>query len=400
MPLIAVTGLPGHGKTLYTLWRFKQEAEKAGRPVFHNDIPGLNIPGWQTFKVEEWDQLPSGAIFIIDEAQKVFPTRGAGRPPKFIEDLTTHRHLGLDGVLIFQNPMLVDSFVRRLVDRHFHVVRKFGTHFATIYEFTNGLQDNPKAKANAIRHEWRYSKEVFDWYKSAELHTVKRRIPARVWVLLSLPLIFGALVYFAYLRLNPEAQQKRIEEAAGVQPGQAQAAARVGAAPAAGAAAVATLTPAQYVEAYTPRIPDLPHTAPAYDHLTKPTAVPVPAICIDSARRCHCYSQQATRLQMAEDLCRRIAKDGFFQDFEPQQLKEGQQSTQAGAEQPRRLPAQIISDPKEVHAQRLASAAADAPPATIDTGFKPLPEAVARGLAGRVNQALAQGTAGAGAAPQ
>lgn len=384
MPLIAVTGLPGHGKTLYTLWRFKQEAEKAGRPVFHNNIPGLNIEGWQTFEVDKWHELPAGSIFIIDEAQKVFPTRGAGRPPKFIEDLTTHRHLGLDGVLIFQNPMLVDSFVRRLVDRHFHVVRKFGTHFATIYEFTNGLQDNPKAKGNAIRHEWRYSKEVFSWYKSAELHTVKRRIPARVWLLLSLPFVFGALVYAAYLRLNPEAQKARVDAAAGVQPGVAASApggaVRLVQGQGTSAGQGAALTPAQYLESYTPRIPDLPHTAPAYDHLTKPTAVPVPAMCIESATRCVCYSQQATRLQMADDLCRRIAKDGFFREFDPQQLGKNERQGE-----PRQLPAQIVSESKELHAQRVAATMTPEP-----LGLQPLPDAVQRGLAGRVQEALRQ----------
>jgi len=45
MPITLVTGLPGHGKTLYTLARWKPEAEKSGRPVFHNSIPGLSIPG-------------------------------------------------------------------------------------------------------------------------------------------------------------------------------------------------------------------------------------------------------------------------------------------------------------------------------------------------------------------
>jgi len=52
MPITLITGLPGHGKTLYTLARFKEEAEKAGRPVFHNGINGLNILGWQVWDPE------------------------------------------------------------------------------------------------------------------------------------------------------------------------------------------------------------------------------------------------------------------------------------------------------------------------------------------------------------
>lgn len=188
MPITLVTGLPGHGKTLYTLARFKPEAEKAGRPVFHNSIPGLAIPGWQTWEVEKWQDLPPGALLVVDEAQFAFPVTGRGQTPEWVQKLATHRHLGLDVIVITQNPMLLDAFVRRLVDRHFHVVRKFGTRFATVYEFVNGAkEDVAKSRGDGIRHEFRYPTEVYGWYKSAELHTVKSRIPARVWMLLVLP---------------------------------------------------------------------------------------------------------------------------------------------------------------------------------------------------------------------
>lgn len=312
MPLTLVTGLPGHGKTLYTLFRWKAEAEKEGRPVFHNGIKGCNIPGWQTWKPEEWEQLPAGAIMVIDECQDVFPIRGRGQPPSWIENFAKHRHLGLDFIFITQNPMLIDTFIRRLIDRHFHIARKFGTHWATIYEFTSGCRDSVHTnKKDAIRHEWRYPKEVFSWYTSAELHTVKKRLPARVYVLAAAPLVFGALVYLGYQRLNPEAQQQRIEEQVATDPNYVPSSGNGG-----GSGGryqpPEHLSTEDYVAAYQPRIPDLPHTAPAYDDLTKPKQVPFPAACVSSSTRCKCYTQQATPLQITDAMCRDIAKTGIY----------------------------------------------------------------------------------------
>lgn len=320
MPITLVTGLPGHGKTLYTLARWKAEAEKAGRPVFHNSIPGLSIPGWQTFEVKDWASLPAGAIAVVDEAQFAFPVTGRGQTPLWVQELATHRHKGIDLVVITQGPMLLDSFVRALVDRHFHVVRKFGTHFATVYEFVNGVkQDVAKSRRDGIRHEFRYPKEVFTWYKSAELHTVKSRIPARVYLLGILPALFFGLVYLGYQRMKPEAAAEKLglqaspATAGQTAPGQVARGASVGYA----TREATKMTPAEYVAAYTPRIEGLAHTAPIFDGVTQPTQAPYPAACVASAKRCQCYSQQGTRLDMREALCRQIADGGFFIAWAP-----------------------------------------------------------------------------------
>jgi zona occludens toxin len=314
MAITLVTGLPGHGKTLYTLAKWKPEAEKAGRPVFHNSIPDLNIPGWQTWDVAKWQDLPAGSLLVVDEAQFAFPVTGRGQTPEWVQKLATHRHLGLDIIVITQNPMLLDAFVRRLVDRHFHVVRKFGTRFATIYEFVNGAkEDVAKSRADGIRHEFRYPKEVFGWYKSAELHTVKARIPMRVFALLILPVLFVGLVYAGYQRMKPDARTAQMNEAMGlpaassvVKPG-LPAESRPG-----GYGRAERLTPAEYVAAHVPRIEGLPHTAAIYDGVTQPREAPYPAACIAMSKRCQCYSQQGTRLDMREALCRQIADGGFF----------------------------------------------------------------------------------------
>ena len=331
MPITLVTGLPGHGKTLYTLARWKPEAEKAGRPVFHNNIPGLTIPSWQTWEVKEWEKLPPNSLFIVDEAQFAFPVTGRGQTPEWVQKLATHRHLGIDFIVITQNPMLLDSFVRKLVDRHFHIVRKFGTKFATVYEFVNGVKDDvAKNRGDGIRHEFRYPKNVFEWYKSAEVHTVKSRIPARVYMLIVLPILFLALVWLGYQRMKPESMQERIggktETTAGpaskMQIDESTARRGVG-------GEHARMTPAEYAQAYTPRLEGLPHTAPIYDGVTQPKEAPYPAACISTSKRCQCYSQQGTRLDMRDALCRQIADGGFFVAWNPQGERVQMQQRQA-----------------------------------------------------------------------
>lgn len=80
------------------------------------------------------------------------------------------------------------------------------------------------------------------------------------------------------------------------------------------------VTTAEYLDARKPRIPDFPHTAPAYDAVTVPVVAPYPAACIQMGQRCECYSQQATRLMVSLDTCQRTVRNGYFVDWQqPQQ---------------------------------------------------------------------------------
>lgn len=327
MPITLVTGLPGHGKTLYSLVRWKEQAEREGRPVFHSSglssdgIPGLVLP-WQPWNPVLWYELPAKSLMVMDECQRVFPVRGRGAEvPEHVRQLETHRHLGLDLVLITQDPMLIDPHVRRLVDRHFHVVRSFGMERATVHEYVNGVRDMvSKSRGDSIRHTFAFPKSAYAWYRSAEVHTVKRRIPVRAFLMVLAPLVaLGAAAWF-YLRTDARLSGELEASSIGRVDGGATASSdgspmrsRGGPVGTGGAGALeAAMTPQEFARFYQPRVPGLAHTAPAFDQVTAPVVAPYPAACVASAARCHCYSQQATRLDVPAMLCREIAAGGFF----------------------------------------------------------------------------------------
>lgn len=342
MAITLVTGLPGHGKTLYTIARWKAIGEQEGRPVFFSGIKGLTLQ-WQEWEPEKWQELPPKSIFIIDEAQFRLKVHGRGQLPDWIEKLSVHRHGGIDIVLITQQPMNLDPFVRRLVDRHFHVMRPFGLQRAIVHEFPMGVNENPgKSRAGSIRHDWKYPKDVFNWYHSAEVHTVKRRIPARIWIGVAAVLGFAALSWVAYTRMKPgnETLKPEVVKLGGAaSPGPAGAGGPPGM-----VGRNQALTPAQYVEAYQPRLPGLPHTAPAYDSVAAPREAPYPAACISTAKRCQCYTQQATKMDMTDQLCRQLAEGGFFRAWASNGDRVPMQSLPAASQAAQPTQARAFSD--------------------------------------------------------
>lgn len=322
------TGLPGNGKSLFTIAWLRDRANKEQRPVFYSGITltekGKELLGWEEIDAEKWADCPPGAIVVIDEAQRVFRPRSAAKEvPPHVAALETHRHGGIDLVLITQHPMLIDNAVRRLAGKHRHVMRVFGTQTANIHEWDAVRVDceKPGRRNDSTRHIWRYDRSVYDLYKSAELHTVKRSIPPRLILLALVPVLLAAAVYYMYRFTKtytdkgntspPAAEAKNGQRQGAASPGTAGKGADAGFDPVADAK--------HYLAMSEPRINGLPQSAPKYDELTKPTAVPVPAACIHSPSRgrCECYTQQGTRLQVDQGLCLDIARNGYFEEFDP-----------------------------------------------------------------------------------
>jgi hypothetical protein len=304
------TGLPGAGKTLHTICRIKAKAEAESRPVYYAGIPGLTLPWIELEDPKKWFECEANAIIVIDEAQNYFRPRGNGSAvPEHVARVETHRHLGIDLVLITQHPMLIDSNIRRLCGKHFHSARQFGQAKSKVFEFES-VKENPlAAKANALEHTFNYPKEAFTWYKSAEVHTHKTKRPLRYYLLFILPPVAVGLIGYTVKWLYDRTQGVPIG-------GEAQQIERPAHAPPPSSSPIrqrdGKLTTAEYLQERQPRLDGLAYSAPMYDEVTRPVQAPFPAACVDLKGSCRCYSQQATRLPMPEHLCKAIVKDGFF----------------------------------------------------------------------------------------
>jgi hypothetical protein len=182
-------------------------------------------------------------------------------------------------------------------------VRSFGLKRATVHEWSEVKEQCEKSRENSVRHEWSYPKDVFALYHSAEVHTHKPRVPMRVFVLLALPLLLGGLVWVVVKWWQQSSTEKPAKSP------EAKVAAKGG--EAVRVASGKLSTPAWIAE-HQPRVEGLAYTAPVYDDVTKPVRAPYPAACIASKTRCSCYSEQATRLDMPETLCRQIVQRGFY----------------------------------------------------------------------------------------
>lgn len=317
--IVVITGVPGSGKTLYTIDAVKRLSEAEGRPVFYSGIPELKLP-WIEHDPTKWEELPAGAIMVIDECQRVFRPRANGSTvPSYIAAMETHRHKGIDIWLMTQHPMLIDQNIRRLCGRHIHVDRIFGFHASTLSEWQQIKENCDKNKSGADQKKWKYPKEVFDYYKSSEQHTHKARIPSYVYVFgLAVSLLIGLVYYVYQARFAPALAHARGEKVAATDqplrllgPDNGDAPSQKGG-----------MSPAQWLAAQKPRVPGLAYTAPVFDKVTQPTHAPYPAACVASKTKCGCYSQQATKLEVPEDLCRSIAKDGFFMAWDERKAME------------------------------------------------------------------------------
>ncbi len=179
--LTLITGTPGAGKTLYAVSELARkvpgstiEADGVAVPrrllsnikdllVEHEHINADALQTWH-----EWAK--PGDVILYDEVQEVWRPRALGKEvPPAIAALETHRHKGVDIVLVTQHPMLLDSNIRRLVNQHLHV-RRIASGFSMVYEWDH-CSNIPTFKPSLQSKVWRYPKDVFSLYKSAQLHT-------------------------------------------------------------------------------------------------------------------------------------------------------------------------------------------------------------------------------------
>lgn len=228
--LVLITGTPGAAKTLYAVSEIASAVpgstvEKDRVPIprrlfsnikdlrlEHTHIDGDDLNKWHTW-------AKPGDVIVFDEVQEVWRPRGLGiKVPDCIAALETHRHMGVDIVLITQHPMLVDPNIRRLVNQHLHL-RRLPFSSSWLYEWDHCA--NPGQVRTCVQSKvWFHKKSAYALYTSAQLHTKSTtRIPRIAFVGLAALAGLAYMGPMAYSRVTsslgaPDASSRPIQSSA------------------------------------------------------------------------------------------------------------------------------------------------------------------------------------------
>lgn len=305
-----ISGLPGSGKSLRAV-DYIVKARSEGRPVYVHGLNGLRDDLAEPCDPNEWETLPDGSIVIIDEAQKVWGQRRSGDVPPHIRKLSEHRHRGFDFVLITQHPTMLDTYVRKLIGEHSHLIRQFGMQAAKVITWGECYED-PQSLATRQRGTeslWRYPKECYELYKSATMHTVKKRIPFRLAIIPVFVILAAVLGWFALgsmgdlvgTDVSPDAIPAALASV-----GPASAGVRRD--------GVKYADALEYVQAHVPRVDGMPWSAEVFDGRGTRTEPDIMCV-ISEAKGCRCYTEQMTRVRLGIYRCNSIAKDGIYNPY-------------------------------------------------------------------------------------
>jgi len=314
-----ITGQPGHGKTAYALvCALKSKAE--GRTVYAHGIKDLDYDkiGFQRLEdPAKWQELPDGAVILLDECYTTFPNRPAGaKVPDHVEAMARHRHRGFDFLLIAQQGLQLDPFLRGLYEEHVHVRKKLGK-MTKLLRWSQ-YQMNVKAHC-ADAQNWVRPNDVFQYYTSTVLDTSKLHFPMWAKLLVLSVAVLGLLLWYFAHRWNSKVSQASQTEdpvamAAGLGP---RGVSPRGTGPA--NSEPKWESKSAYAADHLARFNTAPWTAPVFDQ-RQVTADPE-LMCmssnggpdVDGKMRepsCTCLTEQGTFYEISEPECRRIARYG------------------------------------------------------------------------------------------
>lgn len=347
-PLTLRTGLPGHGKTLNTIKELDEQASKENKTIYFYNINGLKPESlnaeWVEFDTpQEWFNLPPNSIIVMDEAQKVFPNRKQGsQVPLSVSSFETVRHLGHEVHLITQDPKLIDFHLRKLVGCHVHYQRLLQSKRVARWVFPYVV--NPRSTAEKKVGTYKIiklDKKIFGAYTSASQHNFKIKIP---FILKLMPVLILFIAYLLYSFFSRGSEAEKVNHA---QVLTAEKPKEKG--------VIDTLlstgkntdrkkpkTVEEYLAERTPRLPNVPSSAPIYDELTQPKSYPRLSCVLTQSKTfiqankkkialgrkdgsvsgCICYTQQATMYKIEFNACVNIVENGYFDAAIPDSFME------------------------------------------------------------------------------
>jgi putative uncharacterized protein (fragment) len=266
--------------------------------------------------------------------------------PDYVAELETHRHRGLDFILITQHPRLIDVHLRGLIEHHTHL-GKTNLGLRRKMEWTTGGAKDPESRANireALISVYRLDKSVYGLYKSAEVHTKIRTKKSKLLMLFPLALclvgygIWSFTGFWSRFEGEAPSTDKTIESNKTAE--SAPTTAQTPQENATGRYETQTIQaeqPKPHIseDDYKPRIENRPETAPIYDGMNKSvTVMPWPSACVKSDKACNCYTDQGTKIkEIDKKTCISYIKDGL--PFNPYKAKQPETAvTAAPPEQP------------------------------------------------------------------
>ena len=363
-PKVLVTGVEGAGKTLFAIEQAYLLSQSEGGDIFQLNIRGADpahlprLPfdlsemalrdGKPVIDPETGDQLPRwavdlepGSVVIVDEAHKVYPQRGPGRPPKHIEMLAEGRQHGIRFIYLSQQPESIDSFVRGRINRHYHLERKGNLDRATVLEFdhlvlypTTAYQDRKRA----VVHFWKYPKQFYGWYTSAKSHHFRLRIPLKIVAALLFVPVAAYFLWSMFHKVSPFFHGSTLASAA-LHQGASTSVPSVGSPmrgdSEGGKRAVRYETITDYSRQFAGFTPAMPFTAPAFrtrEVVSNPevfcmaSAAGSDALGAERGSSCSCISEQGTKVEMVAKLCRAVAAQGGVYNPYREPIEHGERS--------------------------------------------------------------------------
>jgi hypothetical protein len=307
------TGQPGHGKTLRAM-QLALEFKAKGRAVYVHGVRGLDYVKSGFFPLDDpkqWQDLPDGAVIVIDECYSTFPRRMPGaKVPAYVEAMATHRHRGFDFILICQQAkQQLDTFILGLVDRHEHIRRKFGLKSAVILTWDEFSENT---KNSQIKKPWKYPADVMrqNLYESTVQDNTQIKVPWFVWALPVTVALLGFLVWRVNAWFHPEPKGKPAPVPVAVSDERRPAAPLAGVMDGGGR----TRRPDDLAAWFKPRVAGQPWTAPAYDDRQVRAEPELYCMAAENGY-CGCITEQGTNYVIEANLCRAIARNGVYNPY-------------------------------------------------------------------------------------
>jgi zona occludens toxin len=325
-----ITGGPGLGKTALAVKMLLNDYPN--RPIFTN-INSLTLPHEALPPLEQWTEkranaqgthehhyvFPPGAVIVIDECQQFFrPRSAAAAVPPYVQAFETHRHAGIDFILVTQGSRLIDSNLRSLVKGGKHIVLRSTFIGRYQYERSEVIDEESKTSLElSSRRRYVLPKEVYPLYKSSELHTKPPRpkLPVQAYILVIAIGIGISLFYYAKSSIEAKTKPQLATVPAKHEPGQSIDIAPV-------------LMPADLAMAQIPEDKNNHLSAPLYKALVPQPDLPFIAGCIKGINKCSCYTHSAVPIQHVDkSICIQIASGQYHNPYpRPQQAQSNQET--------------------------------------------------------------------------